>query len=79
MNALKSDLYTTKIVGEDLEEIQEITGIPLGMMLFRYLGIPLLTHKLRPMHYAPFIDKIASYINAWTVSSLSYAGRAKLI
>ncbi|GFP82681.1 putative ribonuclease h protein at1g65750 [Phtheirospermum japonicum] len=79
MNAMKSDLYTTAIVGEDLEEIQAITGIPLGTMPFLYLGIPLSDHKLRPMHYAPFIDKIASYINAWTTSSLSYAGRAELI
>ncbi|GFP98893.1 line-1 retrotransposable element orf2 protein, partial [Phtheirospermum japonicum] len=79
MNALKSDLYTATIVGEDLEEIQDITGIPLGTMPFRCLGIPLSAHKLRPMHYAPFIDKIASYINAWTASSLSYAGRAELI
>ncbi|GFP87665.1 line-1 retrotransposable element orf2 protein [Phtheirospermum japonicum] len=79
MNAMKSDLYTAAIVWEDLEEIQDITGIPLGTVPFHYLGIPLSAHKLRVMHYTPFIDKIAPYINVWTTSSLSYAGRAELI
>lgn len=48
-------------------------------MPFRYLGIPLVAVKLRVTHYAPFIDKLAGYINAWTGASLSYAGRAELI
>lgn len=48
-------------------------------MPFRYLGVPLTAVRLKVMHYAPFIDKIAAYINSWTASTLSYAGRMELI
>ncbi|KAI3450765.1 hypothetical protein Pfo_007430 [Paulownia fortunei] len=79
INVLKSSIYTAGITGQQLDEIQELTNIPRGSMPFRYLGIPLAAEKLKVMHYAPFIDKIAALINAWTCNSLSYAGRAELI
>lgn len=49
-NALKSSLYTTGLVGEKLLEIQEITHFSIGIMPFRYLGIPLAAGKLKVMH-----------------------------
>ena len=79
VNELKSSLFTAGIVGPDLEHIQQMTNFTTGAMPFRYLGIPLAAEKLKSMHFAPFVDKIASYINAWTRCSLSYAGRAELI
>lgn len=78
-NTLKSNLYTAGIYGQDLDDIQILTNIPVGTMPFRYLGIPLAAERLTVMHYAPFLDKIAAYINSWTASSLSYAGRMELI
>ena len=78
-NVSKSSLYTAGITGTELEEIKALTNIPTGTMPFRYLGIPLAAEKLKVNFYAPFIDKIAAYINAWTSASLSYAGRSELI
>lgn len=48
-------------------------------MPFRYLGIPLASGKLKVSCYAPFLDKITTYIGAWNCSSLSYVGKAELI
>ncbi|XP_022842018.1 uncharacterized protein LOC111365713 [Olea europaea var. sylvestris] len=48
-------------------------------MLFRYLGIPLASEKLKVSCYAPFLDKIVASIEAWNCSSLSYAGKVELI
>lgn len=78
-NILKSNLYTTGIFGLNFELIQSTTGIPIGSMPFRYLGVPLTVVHLKVMHYAPFMDKIAAYINSWTASTLSYAGIMELI
>lgn len=79
MNANKSNIFTAGIQGQDLDEIQELVNMPRGSMPFRYLGIPLAAEKLKVNHYAPFLDKIAAYIHAWTSTSLSYAGRAELV
>lgn len=79
MNNLKSSLFTAGIFGHDLEDIQDVINIPRGTMPFRYLGIPLAAEKLKVSCYAPFLDKIATYISSWTCSYLSYAGRAELI
>ncbi|KAI3467964.1 hypothetical protein Pfo_024627 [Paulownia fortunei] len=79
VNELKSSLFTAGIVGPELEQIQQLTNFTRGSLPFRYLGIPLTAEKLKTMHFALFVDKVASYINAWTRCSLSYAGRAELI
>ena len=78
-NANKSNIFTVGIVGQELDDILSMTGFSKGTMPFWYLGIPLATEKLKVIHYAPFVDKIVAYINAWTAASLSYAGRAELI
>ena len=78
-NLLKSSLFTAGVYGEDLTELQRLTGIPNGTMPFRYLGVPLAAQRLNVAHFAPFTDKISMYINSWTANCLSFAGRAELI
>jgi len=79
VNSMKSSLYTAGILGQDLQDIHGLVNFHKGSFPFRYLGVPLAAIKLSVNHYAPFIDKVAAYINGWTNSSLSYAGRAELI
>lgn len=67
------------IFGQELLEIQDVVNFPRGSFPFRYLGIPLAAAKLKVNQYASLIDKISVYINAWSGSALSYAGRAELI
>ncbi|XP_022889220.1 uncharacterized protein LOC111404680 [Olea europaea var. sylvestris] len=79
LNILKSNLYTVGIYGQPLEDILQLTNIPKGSMSFRYLGISLASRKLKVSCYAPFLEKITTYIGAWNCSSLSYAGKVELI
>lgn len=78
-NTLKSNLNTANLVGENLRVIQQITHFSIGLMLFRYPGIPLSAEKLKAMHFTPFIVKIVACINVWTSATLSYACYTKLI
>ena len=79
VNQLKSSMFTAGLRGNELEEIKSLANFPIGAMPFRYLGIPLAAERLKVVHYAPILDKIADYISSWKCSSLSYAGRTELI
>ncbi|CAA7042276.1 unnamed protein product [Microthlaspi erraticum] len=54
-------------------------GLVHGALPVRYLGLPLLPHKLRPLDYQPLIDRVRSRICSWTARQLSFAGRLQLI
>ncbi|XP_022848848.1 uncharacterized protein LOC111371175 [Olea europaea var. sylvestris] len=75
----KSSIYTAGIFGYELQNIMEVSKFSKGSMPFRYLGIPLASEKLKVSSYAPFLEKIAGYIGAWSCASLSYAGKMELI
>ena len=50
-----------------------------GALPVRYLGLPLLTRKMRPADFAPLIEKIKLQISTWTARQLSFAGRLLLL
>lgn len=54
-------------------------GFTPGSLPIRYLGLPLMSRKLKISEYATLIHKISSRFNAWAVKSLSFAGRIQLI
>ncbi|KAG7530870.1 Reverse transcriptase zinc-binding domain [Arabidopsis thaliana x Arabidopsis arenosa] len=54
-------------------------GFTVGSLPIRYLGLPLMSRKLKVSEYEPLIGKITARFNAWAVKSLSFAGRAQLI
>lgn len=45
----------------------------------RYLGVPLITSKLKATDCKVLVDKITARVKSWTNKSLSYAGRVQLI
>lgn len=68
--------------GGDVNNSQMVssrTGIQVGSLPVRYLGVPLTTKKLSRQDYQPLLDKILARFNAWTAKFLSYAGRLQLI
>ncbi|KAL8463730.1 hypothetical protein ACS0TY_034404 [Phlomoides rotata] len=79
INTSKSCIFTAGIHGYDLDAIMSLVNYPTGTLPVKYLGIPLAAQRLNVVHYAPLVDRIASYINAWTANCLSYAGRLQLI
>lgn len=54
-------------------------GMKLGTLPVRYLGVPLISGKLRLQGCQPLIDKITSRIKSWTSKFLTFAGRLLLI
>lgn len=66
MKVNESNLYTTGVYGQESEDILQLTKMPKGSMPFRYLRIPLATGKLKISSHDSLINKITSYIGAWT-------------
>lgn len=51
----------------------------MGTLPVRYLGLPLMSRKLKINEYSPLLDKIKGKFRSWAVKSLSFAGRVQLI
>jgi len=45
----------------------------------KYLGVPLLSSRLKVVYCKGFVDRITSKVQHWTCRTLSYAGRIQLI
>ncbi|CAA7058279.1 unnamed protein product [Microthlaspi erraticum] len=54
-------------------------GLVPGSLPVKYLGLPLLPHKMRRQDYQPLIDRVIARISSWPVKRLSFAGRLQLI
>ncbi|XP_061350001.1 uncharacterized protein LOC133295218 [Gastrolobium bilobum] len=63
----------------DMDQIQCLTGFPVGQFPFRFLGVPLLASRLNVCHYDPMIARITALIHGWNRKTLSYAGRLDLV
>ncbi|XP_039020989.1 uncharacterized protein LOC120153030 [Hibiscus syriacus] len=79
LNALKSEIFTTVISAQVIDNIISYSGFKHGLLPIRYLGIPLVTRKLSPKDCQPLLDKIYSRLNQWSRLKLSYAGRIELV
>lgn len=77
-NFNKTQLFTA---GLNLVETTAISsyGFTTGSLPVRYLGLPLMSRKLRVSEYEPLLDKIHPRFVGWAVKKLSYAGRLQLI
>jgi len=54
-------------------------GCPLSNFPQTYLGLPLLTWKLRASYYQPLVDSFDRYLAGWKAKLLSSGGRVVLI
>lgn len=45
----------------------------------RYLGLPLITRKLKISEYAPLMTKLTKCFHSWSVKIISFAGRLQLL
>lgn len=66
------DLYTQ-------QEILNKTGFGLGMLPFKYLGVPLDSKKLTIQRCLPLLEKIVVGFKHWSAKLLNYSGRLQLI
>lgn len=54
-------------------------GFTLGSLPIRYLGLPLMSRKLKISEYEPLLDALVRRFRSWAVKSLSFAGRKQLL
>ena len=54
-------------------------GFTPGSLPIRYLGLPLMSRRLRISEYADLIDKVVKRFKAWGTKTLTFAGRVELI
>jgi len=45
----------------------------------KYLGVPLISSRLKAVYCKGLMDRITSEVRHWTCRTLSYAGRVQLI
>ncbi|XP_038888122.1 uncharacterized protein LOC120078021 [Benincasa hispida] len=78
-NVGMSSMFFVGVESGKAEELAAFMGFSLGSLLVRYLGLPLLTGRLRVRDCAPLIQRITARIRSWAARSLSFAGRLQLI
>ena len=78
MNNTKTELFTA---GLDQSESAAIAsyGFPSGQFPIRYLGLPLMSRKLKISEYSPLMIKISNRLQSWSAKLLSFAGRLQLL
>lgn len=75
----KSCFFPSGLSEEETTSIVSITGIPVGSLPIRYLGLPLNSRKLSTANCEPLLQQVRSKINSWTSKYLSFAGRQVLL
>ena len=75
----KSHVFFSGVDDRVKGEIVEVSRFQVGQLPVRYLGVPLITTKLKSGDCKSLIDRIGKRIQNWNNKSLSYVGRAQLI
>ena len=57
----------------------EAYGFSKGTLPIRYLGLPLMSRKLKISEYAPLMTKITLSFQSWSAKLLSFVGRLQLL
>ncbi|XP_013613644.1 PREDICTED: uncharacterized protein LOC106319794 [Brassica oleracea var. oleracea] len=71
----KSCFFSSGLTESETSTIVSSSGIPLGSLPVRYLGLPLNSKKLSLANSEPLLQQIRTKISAWTTKYLSFAGR----
>lgn len=79
MNAEKSEIFFGGYTDLQATVISDITGFKRGSFPTRYLGLPLSPKKISYATLQPFLERISTKLNSWTVKTLSFAGKITLV
>lgn len=78
-NVNKSQCFFGNVPRDEKLSILNLTGFRMGTLPITYLGLPLISTKLKTQDCAPLIHKICMRIDSWTCKMLSFAGRLQLL
>lgn len=79
INNRKSSLYMAGIEGDLRHRLRIMLGFETPSLPVTYLGVPLISTRLKAVDCQPLIERITTRIRLWTSATLSYAGRLQLI
>lgn len=78
-NKCKSEFYGGGLSNSMKNYIITVFGFNFGVLPVKYLGVPLVTGKLKKEEWLPLLEKMLKRVNHWTSLTLTYAGRLQLI
>lgn len=78
-NVQKSQCFFSAVGAEVQQQILSITGFGMGILPITYLGLPLITFRLRFADCQPLLSRFLARIECWTAFFLSFSGRLVLI
>jgi len=79
INSSKSHCFLSNVSPLVEEQILNLLSFPKGSLPMRFLGVPLITSKLKHQDCQPLMQRIVAKVHSWTSRFLSYAGRLQLI
>lgn len=71
----KSEFYCAGLTEGHAKNLFEMSGFRRGYLPIRYLGVLLITSRLKAHDCRPLMEKIIERVKPWVANSLSYAGR----
>ena len=78
LNRNKTEVFTSGLSDSETLAIAQY-GFNSGSLPIRYLGLPLMSHKLRISEYDPLMHKLISKFRSWAIKTLTFAGRLLLL
>jgi mannosylglycoprotein endo-beta-mannosidase len=78
-NPDKSNIFTSGVSSCVKEQLISILGYKDGVLPVRYLGVPLISSRLKATDCRALVERIVARARSWTNRALSYAGRLQLI
>lgn len=78
-NTQKSEIYNCNVEQEVIRRIIEASGFRLGTLLFKYLGVPITSQRLKIDNCEVLTEKIIMNIKTWGSRNMSYAARVVLV
>lgn len=78
LNRTKTEVFTSGLTDTETHAINAY-GFNAGTLPIRYLGLPLMSRKLRISDYDPLLYQLTKKFRSWAVKSLTFAGRLVLL
>ena len=78
-NAQKSQCFFCNVPTTIIHETLASSGFQQGSFPIKYLGLPLITGRLKTNDCVPLVHKLCARIESWTVRSLRFSGRLQLL
>lgn len=79
INFSKSNLYSSKFGGANLDVLAKILNCGIGKWPFSYLGMPIGISAKKRLFWEPLVSKLKNKLAQWKVDSLNQAGRLTLV